>query len=258
MTQEQFSVDCLACIDAIDQITQLLMEKSQNLSSIETAHKFKDMKGLHFLTRNITNEMNVVITQNNAITSRHNEVVKEAQGQLKSHWFASNSDEFTALIESKKESADEHIELARSLESAIKERTDIVNASSNVGLPAIIMNEELALFLGRDEIQFLNQENEYVLCRNGKVAHNLSKGEKNAISLVYFLNSLDDINIDKKDTIVVLDDPISSFDSNYYYYALAYIRNKMLNVGQSLIFTHKFSFYKDLCLSFKGFIVKSS
>lgn len=251
LSQEQFSEDCLACINVIDQITKLLIEKSQDLSSIETVQKFNDLNGLHSLTKNITQEINTIIIQNNEITSRHSEVVRDAQKQLKSHWFADNSDEITALIKSKKESAEEHIDLTKTLESTVKERTDIVNASSNVGLPAVIMNEELALFLGRDEIQFLNQENGYVLSRNGKVARNLSKGEKNAISLVYFLNSLNDINIDKKDTIVVLDDPISSFDSNYYYYALAYIRNKMLDVGQSLIFTHKFSFYKDLCLVFK-------
>lgn len=60
-----------------------------------------------------------------------------------------------------------------------------------------------------------------------------------------------DVDQDKENTIVVLDDPISSFDSNFYYNAISYIRDKTSSVGQTFIFTHKFSLYKDYSLMYR-------
>ena len=109
------------------------------------------------------------------------------------------------------------------------------------------MNQNISCFLGRSDIVFVDQENGYTLMRKGKLAENLSKGEKNAIALIYFFNSLNDTSLLKENTIVVLDDPISSFDSNFYYHAVSFIRNGLEGVGQAFVFTHKFSLYKDLC-----------
>ena len=81
---------------------------------------------------------------------------------------------------------------------------------------------------------------------------NLSKGEENAIALIYFFNTYLDVDADAQNTIVILDDPISSFDSNFYYNAISYIREKTSQVGQTFIFTHKFSLLKDYSLMYKG------
>ena len=59
------------------------------------------------------------------------------------------------------------------------------------------------------------------------------------------------MTVNAANTIVVLDDPISSFDSNFYYNAISYIREKTLNVGQTFIFTHKFALLKDFSMMFK-------
>ena len=61
-----------------------------------------------------------------------------------------------------------------------------------------------------------------------------------------------DVNADAQNTIVILDDPISSFDSNFYYNAISYIREKTSQVGQTFIFTHKFSLLKDYSLMYGG------
>lgn len=64
-------------------------------------------------------------------------------------------------------------------------------------------------------------------------------------ALIYFFNTLQDETIDQKNTIVVLDDPISSFDSNFYFNAISYIKSKVEDVGQVFILTHKFSLLQD-------------
>ena len=105
--------------------------------------------------------------------------------------------------------------------------------------------------MGRSELFFTNSDLGYQIRRKGKLAKNLSKGEENAIALIYFFNTLMDVDADAKNTIIVLDDPISSFDSNFYYNAISYIREKTNQAGQVFIFTHKFSLLKDYSLMYK-------
>ncbi len=249
--QSELSDSCQTCISLIDQIESLLKNKQSNMTSIETASQFEALEKLSILTTDITENINSLIDRNNEITKHYSEVIQTAQSKAKSHWFSKNEDELKNLIRDTDDALLKFNRAKQLLEEAKQQKQELFISSCNSSIPAIVMNEELARFLGRDEIQFLEQENGYELSRNGKLAHNLSKGEKNAIALVYFLNSLEDMNIEKNETIVVLDDPISSFDSNYYYYALSYIRDSLNNVGQLFILTHKFSFYKDLCKVFK-------
>lgn len=249
--QSDLSDNCLACISLIDEIEQLLNEKRSNIVSIETVSKFDSLERLSILSKDITAEINNLVERNNDITRHHTAVIQSAQNRAKSHWFSTCSDDLLSLLANTEDKLKKSNEANQLLEEATQQKKDLIAASSNSSIPATAMNEELARFLGRDEIQFLEVENGYALSRNGKMARNLSKGEKNAIALVYFLNSLEDMTINQSETIVVLDDPISSFDSNYYYYALAYLRTSLNNIGQLFIFTHKFSFYKDLLLVFK-------
>ncbi len=59
-----------------------------------------------------------------------------------------------------------------------------------------------------------------------------------------------DSNVLRESCIVILDDPVSSFDSNHYYSAAAYIRDKLQSIGQAFILTHKFTLYKDFSRMF--------
>ena len=104
--------------------------------------------------------------------------------------------------------------------------------------------------MGRSELVFTNSDLGYQIKRNGKKATNLSKGEENAIALIYFFNTLLDVEADASNTIIVLDDPISSFEPNFYYNAIGYIREKSQQVGQVFIFTHKYTLLKDFSLMF--------
>jgi wobble nucleotide-excising tRNase len=75
-------------------------------------------------------------------------------------------------------------------------------------------NEALSRFLGRTELtlRFKTEAAGYEIIRNNSGTHdgNLSEGEKTAIAFIYFVVKLTENNNKLKETIVVVDDPISS------------------------------------------------
>lgn len=85
-----------------------------------------------------------------------------------------------------------------------------------------------------------------MLVRSGEVAKNLSEGEKTAITFSYFIAKLNDKNTTKNDTIVFLDDPISSLDSNHLFNIYSIIQNELKDCKQVFISTHNFEFFNLL------------
>ena len=108
-------------------------------------------------------------------------------------------------------------------------------------------NEKLHHFLGRDDLTLSHQDDgSYLIKRpDGSTADNktLSEGEKTAIGLVYFLTKLRENGNRIEDTIVVLDDPISSFDSDHLFHANYFIEQECIDAKQLMIFTHSFKFF---------------
>jgi wobble nucleotide-excising tRNase len=107
------------------------------------------------------------------------------------------------------------------------------------------LNKELQTFLGRNEIIFeVSPEGGYFVKRNGVIAKNLSEGEKTAIAFVYFVVHLKDQNFDVVNGIIVVDDPVSSLDSNSLFQAFAFLKNAVKDAKQIFILTHNFNFLK--------------
>jgi len=83
------------------------------------------------------------------------------------------------------------------------------------------LNKYIEAFLGGNHIKIevvLNEDaNErFVIKRGENDANNLSEGEKSAIAFSYFLIKLKEHPI--QDTVVYIDDPMSSLDSNHIYH----------------------------------------
>ncbi|SSC10571.1 AAA family ATPase [thiotrophic endosymbiont of Bathymodiolus puteoserpentis (Logatchev)] len=106
------------------------------------------------------------------------------------------------------------------------------------------MNEQLKTFLGRDDLIFEVVEGGYEVKRNGKTADRLSEGEKTAIAFVYFTIHLKDRDFDISKEIIVIDDPISSMDSNSIFQAFSFLKNSVKDANQVFILTHNFDFLK--------------
>lgn len=108
-------------------------------------------------------------------------------------------------------------------------------------------NRMLHKFLGRNDLSLeTRQEGGYLIMRNKthKAEDNLSEGEQTAIGLVYFIAKLKEDGNEVEDTIVVIDDPISSFDSNHLFSAKSFIKANCEEAKQLIILTHNFWFFK--------------
>ena len=89
---------------------------------------------------------------------------------------------------------------------------------------------------------------EFKIYRNGIEADNLSEGECSLVGFCYFVAKLQ--NADKK-SIIWIDDPISSLDSNHIFFIFSLIdselfENKDLKFNQLFISTHNLDFLKYL------------
>ena len=112
--------------------------------------------------------------------------------------------------------------------------------------PADEINRDLIAYLGRDEIKFEVKENGYRITRNGEDATALSEGEKTAIAFTYFLQTLKDKDFDISEGVVVIDDPISSLDSNAIFYAFGFMKEHTKNAKQLFVLTHNFTFFRQV------------
>lgn len=79
--------------------------------------------------------------------------------------------------------------------------------------------------------------------RDGSLANNLSEGEKTAITFAYFLATLENNGASLEQTIVFIDDPISSLDSNHIYAIYALITKQLNSCLQIFVATHNSELY---------------
>jgi wobble nucleotide-excising tRNase len=77
-----------------------------------------------------------------------------------------------------------------------------------------MLNSDIQRLLGHKELTFDHEDGHYRVMRDDGPARNLSEGEKTVIALLYFLQSLTERGRDLKQTIVVVDDPVSSLDDH--------------------------------------------
>jgi len=106
------------------------------------------------------------------------------------------------------------------------------------------INELLEAYFGRKDLQIaVSSENKFKILRGGNQAKNLSEGEKTAIAFAFFITRVQDGRTPIKDTIVVIDDPISSLDANHLFNTYALIKTQLADCNQLFVLTHNFEFY---------------
>lgn len=106
------------------------------------------------------------------------------------------------------------------------------------------INELLAAYFGKDDVRIeVSADKRFQIVRGGIVAKNLSEGEKTAIAFAHFITRVQDGRHPLADTIVVIDDPISSLDANHLFNTYALIKTQLADCRQLFIATHSFEFY---------------
>lgn len=147
-------------------------------------------------------------------------------------------------------------ELKTAINTRKTEIQTIEDSLSDEGLGADKFNANLNKFLGRCEItlRFNPDKKGYEILRNGSepVQGRLSEGEKAAIAFIYFITKLKENDNKIEDSIIIVDDPVSSFDSNHLFHAYSFLRNNCDKAKQLFVLTHNFTYFKLIRDWFEG------
>ena len=213
-----------------------------------------------------TDELLLCIKKINELINRHNKKTDEfkehkfaASKKVEAHYLSTIYDDVEALKteilthETRSRELNDGVEgnpgspgLRQLVERVRKNKAKVSSSHKACDM----MNKALASFLGHTEITFVPSDdggNEgYILKRGDKLARSLSEGEKTAIAFVHFTIKLRDENFDVNNGVIVIDDPISSLDSNSQYQAFSFLKTAAGNAKQLFVFTHNFDFLKML------------
>lgn len=133
-----------------------------------------------------------------------------------------------------------------SQKNEIEKKVTELNSKARDSVEAIReLNKEISDYFGHSEIQFKARGSGYTLLRMGNQVRQLSDGEISTIALLYFLKSTADERITSTQTIIVIDDPVSSLDSNNLYRATMSILKRIKGFHQIFLFTHNFVLFRE-------------
>lgn len=217
---------------------------------------FGKIDEIHVIDKSIVNAFNeqlsklvLVVNDNNEKSVNFDKEVKNAKKKLELHYCCEAVNDFNYF---NKISENEQIELnkKRLIQDEKKlagELLDLEKKLSNEILGATQFNDNLSKFLGHREIalEFDEVHKGYKIIRNSskQKAFNLSEGEKTAIAFVYFITKLKEHDNSIEDSIIVIDDPVSSLDANHLYHAYSYLKCECESPYQMFILTHNFGFF---------------
>ncbi|TQL14979.1 wobble nucleotide-excising tRNase, partial [Zymomonas mobilis] len=205
-------------------------------------HSFEIITG----NENIIFNLNAIIIQHNQETDEFQTGINTARTKIEESLVAKSLIEY----QHKKNEVDIVSSALHAVCDKITElRTEVHKIEEDIEehrKPADELNADICSYLGRKELTFEIKGSGYQISRNGTPAKNLSEGERTAIAFLYFLKSLEDKSFSLEDGIVVIDDPVSSMDSNALFYAFSIMKKKTENAGQLFILTHSHSFFRQV------------
>ena len=191
-----------------------------------------------------------IIREHNKMCSNLSSRAADAREKLEydyvaeDHEFVQLHDDSLAADRAAADSADRVDALA---DEVSKMERDMANHSR----AAYDFNEDLRSYLGHGELRLDVREDGYAISRNGDANPLPSDGERTAIALLYFLQSLKAGRFNIKEGIIVLDDPVSSLDANALFAAVGFIRERTQTAGQLFVMTHNFTFFREVREWFK-------
>ncbi len=225
-----------------EQIDNLFSQKKKNF--FET-YDIPDYK-FYNEYQNLINKINKIITENNNLVENYEEEINIARKGIENYHLkiSLNDEYFNKKIKINKLQK----EIEDSTQKCKKVSTEIISLKdsiSNFFLGKDNINKYLDQCFGHKYINldFDDETKSYKVLREGRIAENLSEGEKTAIAFAYFLAKLREDGFNLSESIVFIDDPISSFDSNRIYLCASLIKRTFNEVGQFFISTHNFEFF---------------
>jgi wobble nucleotide-excising tRNase len=196
-----------------------------------------------------------LLNEHNARVDGHDGIVEEAARQIELHYLKEAEKE-VAVNEAT--TVEQHAKAAEIDEQIRGLTEDIIALEGDGGDPtqsAKVLTEEVARLLGRNELKFESVNNRYEVTRDGKPAVGLSMGERTAITLVHFLETVARFIPSNGKPIVVIDDPVSSFDSDIFMGISTYIWAECVakdHIAQVVLLTHNFELFRQWDIQIEG------
>jgi hypothetical protein len=207
--------------ETLSQNSKDIIEKVINIVPLTDKFDIKRILVAIFTTGNL-DELQALLSEVNLYKNYYNTLIENAFIEnVKKSGLLDVYSEYSKIVSGKLEFEDEDVIFIEKFLNSCLERKISLSRDENKNIHLLLGNEE-----------FLNQQRTDLM---------LSNGEQNFLSLSFEL--LKAKKIDKE--LIVLDDPISSFDS-IYKNKIAYAIIKFLNNKKSLVLTHNTDLIKLL------------
>jgi wobble nucleotide-excising tRNase len=194
-------------------LQELVDLKKKNLH--EVASLPEQWRNKHYSMPN-TDRLQEIIGRHNERSLSFTAVRKTACEQLEAFWIGEQEDNYAVAMresEAANRAVEDNSSEVKSIRASIIE---LENEELDPAPPAQWLNQRLHTLLGRSDIRIDPVEgNRYAIYRHGEPAFNLSEGECTALALLYFVRSLSTHGRNRREQIVVIDDPVSSLDDNF-------------------------------------------
>ena len=187
-------------------------------------------------------------TEHNDRVSKRDQLVQAAAREIELHYLKSSE----SKVRENNAKAASAKSAGAALEAEIARiRAEIATLEIVDGDPmpsAKVLTDEVARLLGRNELKFELVSGRYQVSRDGQPAQGLSLGERTAITLIHFLEQVAKFDSSKGEPIVIIDDPVSSLDSNIFLGISTYIWNEAIvknHIAQLFLLTHNFELFRQ-------------
>lgn len=224
------------------------------------------VQGLEVEIKDAVAAVNAIIKQNNELASNFTKAKADSLQKAKFHYVQQFLDEQVAAgLDVKRGRQVKRCERLKAYSTKLQPEIDRLQAEiSKAQQGREKINERLATMMGSEAVQIkvvkdaAGQDRFQMIRKSGAVAKNLSDGERTAIAFSYFLTKLQEIKpAEFKETIVYIDDPISSLDANHIFQVTAAIRALFFTqqnrnepwqttCKQLFVSTHNFEFFNLL------------
>lgn len=195
--------------------------------------------------------------EHNRRVSAHAEMVREAAQAVERHHLKSEEPQVAALLARQSATSERLDRIDSRLSELAIEIPGLESADGDPTPSAQVLTREVARLLGRKELKFEASGKRYRVLRDGSSATGLSVGERTAVTLVHFLETVACFDVAGGKPIVVIDDPVSSLDSNVFMGISTYIWSAAVSltkdrIAQLFLLTHNFELFRQWDIQLEG------
>lgn len=207
-----------------------------NLSTLPAAEVVDD---INTRLMGSVSSLNAMIAEHNNAVRGFKQAQTDAEVAIRKHFVVECRAEFDQHVAYLRKATNERETAQTALHNALKKADDLRQAVRTHGPAAEVINKIVKSYLGHGELTIQAIEEGYEIHRHGAAIEGLpSEGEKTAISIAYFLSTIEADGRALKDVIVVVDDPVSSLDTKALNYACSLVRTRLSGACQLFILTH--------------------